>query len=425
MSSSKIDPKQVISRIFAERPSSGKRETDVDRLAKLVGNRRVKPAFNLEFIRQFLSRVFKNEFAGIDIGKDSIKFVLLSQENKRLCLKDFQVEPLGRLSEDGKPENPSKEILNSLVKIASRVKSKTKASIGLNDSQLYTSLMTVPKGTEQETREAVRKDLGEQHLIDLKTNFFDYISLDGTENEASRVQNLFVVSCPQEIVYRQFETVQSAGFRVLAVETNGLAAVQAIQHTAHWDRNERVIVVDIGAQYTNLLVLVGQKIVLNRIIPIAGERFTTAVQEAMGCNFSKAEQLKIKYGMRMVKEPAINEEEQKVANVIKDEVVKLVAEIKRSVQFAFNQEGQEDGVKLNTAFLFGGSSRMQNVKQFISESLDVRILDVDLWKNFYVDEKVIDKDFLRDNMPLASVAMGLALRVTEWTLLPFGLGVPG
>jgi protein subunit release factor A len=45
-------------------------------------------------------------------------------------------------------------------------------------------------------------------------------------------------------------------------------------------------------------ILIGGRLVFNRIIPIAGERFTRAVERELHCDFESAEQLKIQHGLK-------------------------------------------------------------------------------------------------------------------------------
>ncbi|OGW79426.1 MAG: hypothetical protein A3G33_03555 [Omnitrophica bacterium RIFCSPLOWO2_12_FULL_44_17] len=427
MSQNRIDSKKLISRIF-DPDTSGK-------LKKQEGSKSIEstplksgPGFFQAIRAGFENAVYHNEFAGIDVGGDSIKFILLSKKSKGICIKDYQVEPLQKLSDGSQPEDPMKEVVNCLVKISSRIKPKTRVGISVYDQSVFLGEMAVPKGTNEEVRESIKKEMSDQHLIDPKTNFFDYIPEQNSDN-ASSIQKLFLVAIPRELIYRQFEVVQSAGFRVLSIETNPLASWQALLRTERWEKNERVVILDVGARFTSLLIVAGQRILFGRLIPIAGNRFSVALSEKLNCNFSKAEELKKTYGLSAIskagiKESNLSDEAFAVSGVLLDEINKLLAEVNRSLQFSFSKEVGSEGGKVHRAYLLGGSSDMTGFREYVCGSLNVDINPIDLWKPYHLDEKFKTLNGFDKKKTLSPVALGLALKIDEWAILPFGLGMP-
>ena len=462
MSPKKIDPKQVVESIFGPARGAEPRgarhavpleaEDDVTKLAGKSDRKASSKRKGLH-LPAFLRRGKVHEFGAVDVGHDSIKFVLLVYDGRRLSLQDVQVESVAPVALQESEVEREREIMNGLVKIASRLKPKTKVGIAINDPALYMDLLTVPAATEDEYREFVRRALAEKRFIDPETSFFDYAIMRSTSGGTT--QELFVVACPKELVYRQFEMVQSAGFKVLSVETNGLATLQALRRIARWSTPERVLILDIGSRLTDLTVVIGDRIVFNRIIPIAGERFTKAVSETLGCDVDQAERLKVKYGltMRRLSEPphpvgSIGGEEEKepredaslramrpiepaaampgeppqgdgasegerVSGALRNEVNKLVGEVERSFEFAFAKEAHTESAPIHHIFVFGGGARMASLREYLGERWGVPVRDVNLWEGLGVDERRIDREFLAEANDLASVSIGLALRVQE------------
>lgn len=416
--SQKINPKKIVSKIFDKKHTQSTKP-DVDKLSRLSMESQPKmPVLFQKLSSRISAVIWKNEFAGIDFGNDSIKFVLLAQEKRRLVLKEMHIEPIPRLSDFGKPEDGARETLNCLVKIASRIKSKVKVGLGLNDLSLLTDIISVPKGNESEMRDAMRKEMSEQHLIDPKTHFLDYVQFDAAPFSQSKVSNLLVVAVPQDLVYKQFEIAQTAGFKVIAVETNSLAALSAVKRVSRWEKNERVVILDVGAKFTNLTVLMGSKILLCRLIPFAGDRISLRIADSVGCNFVKAEQLKMQHTLKN------DSESDTVDKIILEETQKLLAEIGKSLQFVFAKESSEELLKVNHVFMVGGGSKLYGLKDAISKHLESSVKDVDLLSGIYVDEALDSKQVV-EQAHFLSVSLGLALRVTDWSVLPFGLGMPG
>ena len=208
-----------MARIFEERPSSAANDTEV--VTSVLVSRRPKHLGmwfgGLRNLQSFLVGSFKTEFGGIDIGSHSVKFVLLGRERDRIVVKDVQIEKLAKLTAVERREEKEKELQNALMKIASRVKSKTKVGIALNDPSLFAEPIVVQRNSGKELKELVQKELSEKHLIDPAASFFDFVPTNAPDT-LNNTQDLFVVAAPRELVYRQFGVAQSAGFRVLSVE---------------------------------------------------------------------------------------------------------------------------------------------------------------------------------------------------------------
>ena len=433
MSQKKIDSKEVVSRIFGDAPLAKKKRPGEETISSLLAYRGKKQSASKRELtpRRFLWSGWQNEFGGLDIGNDSIKFVLLIQERRKLRLKDVQVEKLIHMDSAAKPEEREREVLDAMIKIASRLKPRTKLGISLNDPSLFIDSLTVPRGSNQEVQEVIRRELSEKHLIDPTASFFDHTTLNGSD-ALSTTQNLLVVAAPRELVYRQFERVQAAGFKVLSVETNALASLQALRRVKRWEAKDRVLILDIGAKFSNVTVVIGDRMTLNRIIPIAGERLTKAVQETMGCDFEKAEQLKIRYGLNQLTHSTQHStpsgtisEGEKVSQILMAETEKLLDEVERSFQFAFAKETSEEGIRLSQVYLMGGGTRLLALKEYTEKRWGAPVHDFDLWEGLSFDEQSIDHNFLNETRDVISVSLGIALRVTEWKVLPFGLGMPG
>jgi type IV pilus assembly protein PilM len=471
MAPKKIDPKKVVSGIFSGSQSE-KSSVDEERVSSLMGDRdkrskRAKQAGEQRGTKRggfptLLEGVWRNEFGAIDLGNDSIKFLLLNYDGRKICIKDIQVEKVvPATSQDDVPAEREKELMNGLIRISTRVKSKLRVAISLNDPSLFVDLLKVPMVPDSECRELVGKSLSEKRLIDIESSFFDYTEAE--EVGWSDARELLVIAAPKDLVYREFEIVQSAGFKVLGVETNALATLHALKQAAKWGDHEQILVLDVGHRYTDLSIIIGNRITFSRTIPIAGERFTRAIQEAMECGFDDAELLKVKYGLSTLKKgreqtpqtPPLKQdggsqpfrdvsaekitppeeaaqvpsqqdipEAERVSLAVMSEVEKLFVEIERSFQFAVAKDVNAEGIQIDNIFLFGGGSRLLRLREFMREKWGVPIRDVNLWEGLNIDDRHIDREFLSEANDIAAVSLGLALRIRDWKVLPFGWGMP-
>ncbi len=476
MSPKKIDPRKVVSGIFTD----AKEEASDDggkRMSSLLGDSGQNPGFFRnrgskesaakkrqnpieKGLPQFFNGLWQNEFGAIDLGNDSIKFILLSFDGRKIRVKDVQIEKILPISghEDIQAER-EKEIMDGLLRIAARTRPKTCVSISLNDPSLYIDSINVPTVSEKECRELVQKTLAEKRLIDMDASFFDYSEVDGEGLADTR--NLLVIAAPKDLVYREYEMVRNAGFRVFGVETNVLATLQALSQVTKWAQGEQILILDIGYRFTDLSIVLGERITFSRTIPIAGERFTRAIQERLGCAFDDAEILKVKYGLsELPRKTSLSEESQEIKSseaetadsadktqgpfealepdpqknlseaeqvsvAVVTEVEKLLAEIERSFQFAVTRESRSQGIQIDNIFLMGGGARLLRLKDALRARWGIPVREVNFWDGFAINEKRLDREFLSEVNDLVPVSLGLALRIKEWKVLPFGWGMPG
>lgn len=424
MSQSKINSKTVIRKIF-EPPDPKGRANQSDQLSAFVKKERASRPV-LDFGQGLALWSFgKNEFGGLDLGNDTIKFVLLRRERRNLVLRDLQVEKV--FPADGKQGSEEKERLNVLIKIATRAKSNAKVGISLNDPALYVDLLKAPHGSEDELRETVRREMTERNLVDSENSFFDFAPAQKRHQMSQgAIHELLVAAAPKHLIYREFELAQGAGFKVEAVEPGAFAAFQAVSRVRKWQTEERIVILDIGHRFSNLSIVSSGRLVFNRTIPIAGERFTKVIADGLGVNVLKAEQFKIQHGLQMLSDRAKEtgsgalaqellhpSEPEKVSQVLESEVEKLVSELERSFQFAFAKDPDAEGQKISGMILLGGSARMKSLSSFLGERLEVPVEDIDLWSEIEIDGRMVDKELLDESRLLTAVALGLGLRIND------------
>lgn len=85
----------------------------------------------------------------------------------------------------------------------------------------------------------------------------------------------------------------------------------------------------------------------------------------------------------------------------------MAGEFQRSFDFylATTADGQIDRV-----VLAGGSARVPALREAIEQRARIPVDILDPFKNIIVDESTFDMDYIRAQAPMASVAVGLALR---------------
>jgi len=161
-----------------------------------------------------------------------------------------------------------------------------------------------------------------------------------------------------------------------------------------------VALVNIGAQFTNLTMLVGRKSLFWRDIAWGGHRFTDKLMEDWGITRESAELLK----EGVAAEGRTAEEVEPSLSAISDS---FADELGRTIDF-FRSSFKVD--RLDRVLLSGGSAKVIHLPDILGERLRVPVDRLDPFQSIEMDERSVDPAVVRDIGCTAAVAVGLALR---------------
>jgi len=188
-------------------------------------------------------------------------------------------------------------------------------------------------------------------------------------------KNVMIVAAKTEQIEAITDAVAATGFRPELVDVAPIALTNAVKAATGDDGC--VVILDIGAKTTSLIIAEGENI-YNRSIPIAGNNVTREIAQALGCSTEEAEQIKLEKAYVSLGGVAEDEDEvaDRVAKVCRAVMTRLQAEISRSVNFYRSQQGGGAPAKL---YLTGGTALLPQIDQFFAEALQ---LDVEYFNMF-------------------------------------------
>ena len=99
-----------------------------------------------------------------------------------------------------------------------------------------------------------------------------------------------------------------------------------------------------------------------------------------------------------------------MAGIIERITGEILREIQRSFEFYRSATGSEN---IDRIVLGGGCSKMKGIDQFLSEKINIPVEVINPFKRVRFNEKVFDKDYIKEMAPLAAVGIGLASRRLE------------
>lgn len=331
---------------------------------------------------------------GIDIGSKTIKIVELEKEGKGFKLMasgavGYQgVLPV--VSKDDKDLVPLSDVIRKLHKEA-HIRGKN-VSVALPESLVFTRTIKFPMLTDQEIESAVKWEAEQYIPIPSAEAIIEHQIVERTEGSPGGVSVLLVAS-PRSLVEKYIKLLQGAGLTTIGVETEALALSRSLS-----PETGTVLILDFGAQSSDIVIVKDGMVRFSRSIPTAGEAFTRALSQNLGVEYTQAEAYKKTYGLS-------SDLEGKVKASLAPVFTLVGEEIKKAIHF---YQTEEKGDVPKSVIVSGGTSSMPEAISTLSGILGIEVVVGNPFAKVAVDAQAAKN--LASFSSLYSVAVGLALR---------------
>ncbi len=340
-----------------------------------------------------------SSLAGLDIGSSAVKVVQLSDVDKAPKLEGVAVVPI---DPDADPDAATINAIKEAVRQAELTTDRVASSVA--GPAVAVRNLEFLKLTSVELEGAVYWEGSQVIPFNMEDVYTDFQVLPGRKDGPEEKIGVLFIAASKKLIDDRFKWIHRSGLIPRVVDIDALAMLNCFQNGRE-DQSEHLhaddsttALLNIGARFTNLVVINSSSIPFNRDIMIAGNNFTTAIEKASGVSFKEADRLKKQAHNRRKSDMSSTEDRAIMEPVFST----LVDEIRRSFEYF---QSKEDGHKVDRILLGGGASRTFNLKEFISEELG---LPVDVWDPLQNIET--DRRELVELAPLLTVATGLALR---------------
>ncbi len=327
---------------------------------------------------------------GLDIGVSSIKLACLEKKG--------EVWSLLALGEANTPPGGT-ELLSAETRLAETVKKlvvdlgiKTRLTVSALPEQSVTSrVLSFPPMKEDEVYKAIFYEAETFVPHPLEEVQIDYQILQQT---SERILT-FVVAAQKSVIERYEKIITEAGLVPAAIETTATALSRCVPGNI----DKPVMVLDLGARNSTMLVTKNRSIYFTRTIPFGGEAFTRSLSVALGMDNFQAEEYKKTYGFKG------GEWEGKIRQALHEVFVRLGEEIKKGFM-AFQEEWQE---QVSFLMVVGGGSSLPGLTDELVKILGIEVQigqplsGIDLQGGKWLVQN-------KEDLARFAVAMGLAKR---------------
>jgi type IV pilus assembly protein PilM len=171
----------------------------------------------------------------------------------------------------------------------------------------------------------------------------------------------FVVAVKNEVVENYLKLFKSAGLLLESVESSSLSLRRIINYNV--EGKKVVMSLDIGEEFSNIMVMDEGNIYFSRMVPLGGQALTRAISVNLGLDAVSSEEYKKNYGMdeRLF--------EGKVKNAVLPVFSNLVDEIRRAMAM-YNEERHKN---IDLIVISGGGANMPGFASELNKNLSIEV----------------------------------------------------
>lgn len=335
------------------------------------------------------------KYLGVDIGSLGVKIIELSSEGDGVSLRNYGFNEL-KIDQAvlGGPVDVI-GISKSIANICKKAEITTKdAVVALPTFSVFSSVLTLVDMPDKSLDSAVQWEAKKIIPLPLEEMVLDWkrIPKDKNAPDQENVQVL-ITGAPRSLVNSYIEIFKKAQLNLISLETETFSLIRSI---LGGDKST-VMIVDMGANTTDIAIIEKSIPILSRSIETAGITITRKIQEELKMDIHKAEQFKCDLGL--------SSGEENLPNIIKTEVLPIINEIKYLLN-AFEEKNNSN--KVDKIILSGGGSKLLNFDKFLSAELNKTVILGNPWDRVIYPYDL--ESVLEDIGPRMSVAIGLGMR---------------
>ena len=352
----------------------------------------------------------------IDIGSNSLKALHLSAEGGVVEVIGFDNIQHGKVVTGAGVRAAERDELVALSFrqfVEQNNLGKDDVIISVPSQNSFARFVNLPPVEEKRIPEIVQFEAVQQIPFDINDVQWDWQLMSETDSSEKKV-GIFAIK--NEVVNLALEHFSRENVQVGYVQM----APMALYNYVLYDRadllrseDEAIVVLNIGAENTDLVVCTGST-VWQRCILIGGNAFTRAIADTFKLNFEKAEKLK--------RTAPMSKYARQIFQAMRPVFTDLATEIQRSLGFYRTSNPK---TKLSKIIALGGGTKMRGLLKYLQQTVEIPVERPDSFKKLVISSSVSTAKFHESVCDFGIVyglgLQGLDLGRIESNLLPRGI----
>ena len=360
----------------------------------------------IESLKDKFSELFfygSSSVVGIDIGLSAVKVCELVKTQSTFKVNKFVSVPLpeGVIIEDEIQKED--ELIAALQKAIKQLNPSSKfACFSVSGPNAIIKKIQLAGGTPEEIEDQVMWEI-EQYLPFTAEEGNISFHVIG-ENRGGGVD--VIVGAAKKTVLASFKSViEATGLKVKIIDINAAAILNVFEHlyADKLQEDKSYIILDLGAQTTQLIIYKGKILSFFKEISIGGVTITEEIQRQMGVNYEEAEELKINGdGSGNIPEEIIT--------IINQVLETLFAELKKTIEFYTSSSVDEN---FEFCVLTGGGTLIDGIAEAIEELVGCPVEVMNPFSLMSYNQSKIEEEDLNTIIYCGVTALGLGMRVYQ------------
>ena len=264
------------------------------------------------------------DYFALDIGSTAMRLVQMRGGGPQRSLLRYGSIPLEHgVSLSDSPSHQS-QLLESLKKLMAQTGVSTKnVVVGIPSNKVFATVIDFQTLPEKELENALLYQADQFIPSAVDESKIDWAVLGQSPVDANKLE-ILLASVAKKYVETRLNIIESVGLNVIAMEPDAFALARSMVQPG---TQEAVMVLDMGANTTDLVIVSNGAPRLARAIPMGGDGLLKAAQQNLGVDDKQAMQFVYKFGLMQDKL------EGQVYKALTNTVDNLVSEIDKSVKF--------------------------------------------------------------------------------------------
>lgn len=338
-----------------------------------------------------------SSFFGLDIGTTGIRLVELRGSGASRSLVKYAYVPLDKKLSQSDSKVDQQKLAQILANLVGEARPSTKnVAVGIPSNRVFTTVVDFDRIPQNELAKAITYQADSLIPTPPNESKIDWAVIGDSPKDKTKIE-LLLSSVPNGFIESRLDTIESIGLNVIAFEPDSIALARSLIATG---ASAPQLIIDIGQQSTDLVIVMNEAPRLTRSIPTGAEAIIRSATQNLNIDDSQASQFVFKFGVSKDKL------EGQVYQAIIGTIDMLVSEIDKSIKFF---QARYPGVALGQMIVSGAASTIPELPLYLANKFGVNVEIGNAWRNVsYVADRQNELLAVSNHF---SVAVGLAERV--------------
>lgn len=299
--------------------------------------------------------------------------------------------------------------------------SERRVVLGISNQKVIVRLIVMPYMKDDELKSAIEFQAQDHIPIPIEEAILDYKVVGEFKNQdKEHMIEVILVAAQKDMVINQLQALEKAKLKPFIVDLSSFALVRSLLEKPAIVPEEEEIenakkaigLVDVGEDVTNIAIVENYIPRFTRVASIADNSFIKAISDNMSLDLNEAERLKNEYGFnpttksktKGIRKKAEREKAEKVREILDQEAIRFISEVKRSFDYALAESLKAD--KVDHIILSGKGSLTPNISDQLKSSFRCKIEE----GNPLLSISLNGQKDLEDKGQRYAIGIGLALR---------------